>query len=255
MRPALRYSVPLLIALSIIGSIFVQPPLARADNGVYLSAYWNKTITRWADSINLYAAQRGLDPDLVASIIFEESHGNPGTISSAGAVGLMQIMPFEQGFTWRPTSKVLLDPVKNIAWGTTTLSQVIRQAQGRLHLALLAYNSGWDQINLRITRAFAIKVLDHYARSILTNSGVDVKNVQGWKMIIVTHSSAGPVQADRVLSDGNFEPLPDFDPAFDDRTDVPHAVAYATIDPNHTAWWVDIWIFPTLKPPRVTPTP
>ena len=255
MRPALRYSSSILIALALIGLIFAQPTLARADDAVRLSTYWNKTITRWADSINLYAAQRGLDPDLIASIIFEESHGNPGTVSSAGAVGLMQVMPFERGFTWRPTSNVLLDPVQNIAWGTKTLSQVIRQGQGRLHLALLAYNSGWDQINLRVTRAFAIKVLDHYARCILTNSGVDVKTIQGWKMIIVTHSSAGPVQADRVLSDGSFDPLPDFDPAFDDRTDVPHAVAYATIDPYHTAWWVDVWVFPTLKQPITTPTP
>jgi hypothetical protein len=158
----------------------------------------------------------------------------------------MQIMPFEVGFTWRPRAARLKDPETNLEWGTNTLSQVIRQAQGRIPLALLAYNSGWDRIHLRSTRIFATKVLDHYARSILTDTGLDLKQLRGYTLYIIAHSSAGPIQADRIKSDGAFEPLPDFDPTTL-TPDLPHSIAYAAIDENHIAWWVDVWVDPVMN--------
>src|SRR6185436_16347715 len=47
------------------------------------------------DAIRAEAQKRGLDPYLVASIIRQESAFEPATVSNAGAVGLMQIMPEE----------------------------------------------------------------------------------------------------------------------------------------------------------------
>ena len=249
-----RYVGLLMATLLVAGSVLIRPEPVRADNPTSLSAYWKPSISRWAETIERYATQRGIDPNFVAAIIVEESKGDPNTVSLAGAVGLMQVMPYEAGFTWRPTAAALKDPAQNLAAGTQTLSQVIRQAQGRIYLALLAYNSGWDQIYLHRPRTFARKVLDHYARSILMDAGTNLEQLRGWTLIMAAHSSAGPIQADRLRDDGEFEPLPDLDPAFN-PTNAPHAVAFATIDPKYTAWWVDVWVFPTLKQPVASSDP
>ena len=231
--------VGLLIA---IGLAALQPVSVLADDNSPLSNYWKSKISRWADLILSNADDRGLDPNLICSIIFEESKGDPNIVSPAGAVGLLQVMPFP----WRPSAESLKDPAVNLIAGTKTLSEIIRQAQGRLHIALMAYNSSWPRLNVPLARSFARKVLEQYARSILFDAGYDLKQVEGWTMIIVSHSSAGPMQADRFRSDGTFEPIVDFDPSIaPDNT--PHAVAYATIDPNFIAWWIDVWVYPTLN--------
>ncbi|HTP07719.1 MAG TPA: transglycosylase SLT domain-containing protein, partial [Anaerolineae bacterium] len=145
MKLGLRVTLAILIVTMVVG--LASPVPAQAENTV-LCSYWQPNITQWADLITKYSADNGLDPNFVASLIQEESQGNPRLISRAGAVGLMQIMPYEVGFTWRPRTWKLLDPEANLEWGTNTLSEVIRQAQGRLTLAVLAYNSGWDRIQL-----------------------------------------------------------------------------------------------------------
>ena len=125
---------------------------------------------------------------------------------------------------------------------------MIRQAQGRLTLAVLAYNSGWDRIQLRSTRLFAAKVFDHYARCIASQHGLDPKQLNAYTVYIVAHSSAGPTYADRFKSDGTFEPLANFDPV-QISPDMPHAVAFSLLDKNHIAWWVDVWVTtPAIQP-------
>jgi hypothetical protein len=118
---------------------------------------------------------------------------------------------------------------------------VVRQAQGRLSLAVLAYNSGWDRIQLRSARLFAAKVFDHYARCIVSQYGLDAIALDNYTVYLVAHSSAGPTYADRYKSDGTFEPLANFDPE-QISPDMPHAVAFSLLDENHIAWWVDVWV-------------
>jgi hypothetical protein len=79
-------------------------------------------IQQWCDLIKKYSAQRGVDPLLVASIIKPESGGNQTSVSWAGAVGIMQVMPKEAGFSKRPTAKELLDPETNIKAGVKVLA-------------------------------------------------------------------------------------------------------------------------------------
>jgi soluble lytic murein transglycosylase len=43
--------------------------------------------------INKYAAQYHLSPQLVKSVMTQESHFDPGAVSPKGALGLMQVMP------------------------------------------------------------------------------------------------------------------------------------------------------------------
>src|SRR5512145_1297915 len=159
MKPGLRVTLAVLIVT--LAADLASPFPAQAGKSA-LCAYWKSNITQWADLITKYSTDNGLDPNFVAALIEEESKGNPRLISRAGAVGLMQIMPYEKGFTWRPSTPTLLQPEANLRWGANTLSEVIRQAQGRLTLAVLAYNSGWDRLQLRSARLFAAKVFDHY---------------------------------------------------------------------------------------------
>jgi len=81
----------------------------------------------------------GISPRLLKSIIKVESNFNPAAVSKKGARGLMQIMPqnFDdlEIFDWA-------DPYQNIMGGTRYLKKMLDKYDGKLHLALAAYNAG-----------------------------------------------------------------------------------------------------------------
>ncbi|MCU1348819.1 MAG: Soluble lytic murein transglycosylase and related regulatory protein, partial [Acidobacteria bacterium] len=94
------------------------------------------------------AEKRGLDPYLLASITRQESGFEPTTVSNAGAVGLMQIMPAEaQSIAARAniggvTRESLFDPATNIAVGAAEYAQKLETMNGNPTLAIAAYNAG-----------------------------------------------------------------------------------------------------------------
>lgn len=91
---------------------------------------FDKNIQQWCDLILKNSAKYDLDPVLVASIIQVESGGNQDSISHQGAVGIMQIMSSDSGwsyFTDRPTQAQLLKPKTNIEWGCKILSGYIKE--------------------------------------------------------------------------------------------------------------------------------
>jgi soluble lytic murein transglycosylase len=100
------------------------------------------------ETLRAEAEKRGLDPYLLASIIRQESGFEPTTVSNAGAVGLMQIMPEEaariasiagiEGIT----RERLFDPEENIAVGAAEYSQKLGTMGGNPILAIAAYNAG-----------------------------------------------------------------------------------------------------------------
>jgi len=237
-QPTKLLAAALLLGL-ILASPAVQP--AAADTASSLSPYWNQTIARWDDLIAYYAGQRGLDPDLVAAIIYEESHGLPNRVSVVGAVGLMQIMPKEAGFSWRPTAAELLDPPVNLYWGTRTFAQVLQQAEGSLSRALAAYNGGWEQEHLRATQLFAGKVLDHYARAIAARAGFNARSMKKWTLALDIQTSAGLTRIQTIRSDGATE-LGARDDLAKLPASAPHAMAYSAIDAGGVAWLVEAWV-------------
>lgn len=97
--------------------------------------------TAYDDAIAEAAQRHGLDPLLVHAIIRQESGYNRAARSSAGAVGLMQIMP-ATGARFGLASAHLGDPVRNIETGTRLLSALHRRYGGNLDLMLAAYNAG-----------------------------------------------------------------------------------------------------------------
>jgi len=104
------------------------------------------------DAIRAEADKRGLDPYLVASIIRQESAFEPATVSNAGAVGLMQIMPEEAsriaaaGGLAEVTRESLFDPATNIALGAAEYSQKLAAMNGNHTLAIAAYNAGEEPV-------------------------------------------------------------------------------------------------------------
>jgi soluble lytic murein transglycosylase-like protein len=103
---------------------------------------------RIASVIVAEAKRAALDPFLVLALIHVESSFNPVAVSSAGAVGLMQLL--------EPTMRSELeraklpaadprDPVANVQAGVRYLRRLI-DAFGDLDVALMAYNAGPNRI-------------------------------------------------------------------------------------------------------------
>ncbi|MDF1513569.1 MAG: transglycosylase SLT domain-containing protein [Anaerolineae bacterium] len=140
---------------------------------VALSTYWSWKIHRWESLIVESAELRQLDPDFLASLVWMESRGDPYAVGPVGAVGLMQVMPKEAGFNWRPSKDALMDPATNLFWGSRTLATVINQGQGDVFNALAAYNGGWDQVMYRGPTIFATTILRDYAHAVALRYGLE----------------------------------------------------------------------------------
>ena len=108
-----------------------------------------ETQPRAYDWLVVPAAHRyGLDPNLLLAVMRVESAFQKHIVSYAGAVGLMQIMPRtgqliahalgDEDFT--PAD--LLDPKTNLDFAAWYLASLIRRFDGRLPLAIAAYNGG-----------------------------------------------------------------------------------------------------------------
>lgn len=137
-----------------------------------LSPYWSANVQRWEALILDVSEQRGVAPDLIASVMWKESRGNAGAIGPQNATGLMQIMPRESGFTWRPNIATLLDPSTNLLWGSGTLATVIRQGKGDVLHALAAYNGGWGKIERPAPQKYAMEVLRDFVQSVVHRHAV-----------------------------------------------------------------------------------
>ncbi|MGB7932114.1 MAG: transglycosylase SLT domain-containing protein [Gammaproteobacteria bacterium] len=106
----------------------------------------------YLDSVNRHARVNKLDTGQVFAVIRQESAFNSDARSSAGAMGLMQLMPG----TGRLTAKrnrlpytgagTLLDVDRNIQLGTSYLRQVMERFNDNPVLATAAYNAGPQRV-------------------------------------------------------------------------------------------------------------
>ena len=89
--------------------------------------------------IHAAAAQAELPPELVLSVIEVESHFDRFAVSSAGAQGMMQVMPFWKDEIGRPDDNLTLNQT-NFAYGCRILQFYLQRERGKLHKALARYN-------------------------------------------------------------------------------------------------------------------
>jgi soluble lytic murein transglycosylase-like protein len=114
-----------------------QADMAQKNNtGCLVSPNFPEPVLHWCDLITRQANEHGLDPNLVAAVILQESAGNPAAYSHSGAVGLMQVMPRDglaasfmcpagPCFKDRPSISDLNDPEFNVAYGVKMLAGLI----------------------------------------------------------------------------------------------------------------------------------
>jgi len=150
-----------------------------------LSSFWSPAITRWEPILVHYGELWKLDPNFVAAIVWKESLGRSGTRSSAGAVGLMGVMPFP----WRPSAEELENPWTNVHWGSRALAQTIGDGKGDLYYSLAAYNGSWEKAGQDNTRRYAAAVLDLYARSVAVQNGLQPDG--DWVALLIIEGMPG----------------------------------------------------------------
>ena len=95
-------------------------------------------------TVHAEASRAGLDPQVVLSLIQVESAFQRFAVSSAGAIGLMQIMPFWIDEIGRPDDN-LFDMRTNLRYGCTILAFYLDKEDGDLTRALARYNGSLGQ--------------------------------------------------------------------------------------------------------------
>ena len=142
-RRLLLWSV---IALAVVIALpLVVPLFRRAVNELTLPL-------SYADVIRQQAVEKHLDPALIAAVIYAETKFDPRP-SSAGAEGLMQILPGTAEFLARRSGAqtfTLADlgtPAVNIAYGSYYLRYLMNEYSGNEVSVLAAYNGGETNVN------------------------------------------------------------------------------------------------------------
>ncbi len=122
------------------GVILLLLVLAIAGLKLLYPFAYRQAILGWAETYQL-------DPHLILSIIRTESHFRPRAVSSAGAIGLMQIMPTTGAWVAEKNGiegfavDDLYDPETNIRFGSWYLHYLIGRFVD-IETALAAYNAG-----------------------------------------------------------------------------------------------------------------
>jgi soluble lytic murein transglycosylase-like protein len=121
--------------------------------------------------IREHAGAHGLSPDLVRAVIQVESGFNPRAVSPKGAMGLMQLMPAtatEYG-VGDP-----FDPADNVRAGVAYLRRLLDRYDGRVELALAAYNAGPGAVDRHGSQVPPYRETRDYVRRITSVTAIPV---------------------------------------------------------------------------------
>jgi soluble lytic murein transglycosylase len=151
-RRRLRLATGVVLAAVVIAVILAMPLFKKAVNDI------GGLPIAYSDVIRQQAAEKHLEPALIAAVIYAETKFDPRQ-SSAGAEGLMQILPQTAKFlahrsgatTFRVSD--LGTPDVNIAYGSYYLRYLLNEYHGSTMLALAAYNGGETNVNRWIATA------------------------------------------------------------------------------------------------------
>jgi soluble lytic murein transglycosylase len=148
---ALRTLVGLALAVGLIA--LIAPRLEHTVRELALPL-------RDARVIRDQAAEKHLDPALIAAVIYAETKFDPRP-SPAGAQGLMQILPSTAKYLAHLSGGVrfqtgdLATPAINIAYGSYYLRYLLDHYEGNEMLAVAAYNAGLTNVDEWVASARA----------------------------------------------------------------------------------------------------
>lgn len=138
--------VALISILCVAGAFFAKDLVRAVEHAAYPRSY--------APDVRQYAAQYGIEENMIYAVIRTESGFKPRAESDAGARGLMQIT--DETFEWikskiAPDEAVvfddLYDPQTNIRFGAYLLSVCLDRYGGDLSTAAAAYHSGMGLVD------------------------------------------------------------------------------------------------------------
>ena len=142
-----RQSLPRQVTQPRSGSFFLLPPPSATEAVVNSSGSieCDPLPPPQLESLIDDAAQReGLWPELLRSVMRQESGFRPCAVSSKGAIGLMQIMPDTAA---QFHLKDPFDPRENLDVGARLIKELLGRYNGNLALALGAYNAGPSRVD------------------------------------------------------------------------------------------------------------
>ena len=143
------------IAVAAVMGVLAVLILSEVDHAVH----GNKALPlEYASVIREQAADKHLDPALIAAVIYAETKFDPRP-SVAGAQGLMQILPatayYIAGLSGGRsfTAADLATPSINLAYGSYYLKYLLDHYGGNETLAIAAYNGGLANVDSWVARA------------------------------------------------------------------------------------------------------
>ena len=136
-------------------AVFLTLLLIIAGFGVYFAGRLIEKSTyppKYREHVEKYAAENGLEPELVFAVIKTESSFRPGVVSSAGAIGRMQLMPDTAEWIARKLKTEgwsfdrMNDPESNIRFGCWYLNYLSVMFLGDPVCVICAYHAGQGKV-------------------------------------------------------------------------------------------------------------
>jgi len=169
-------------ALGTVALLALATHLAAAS-AADLRRLYNPIIKRAAE-------KHRIDQELVHVVIRAESNYDAFAISSAGAMGLMQLMPA----TARQYGvNNVFDPAQNIEGGVRYLKDLVRLYNGQTRLVLAAYNAGQEAVRkykgippYPETKSYIAGIMKSYKKPTVTakNPTFMVRDANGKPMLV-----------------------------------------------------------------------
>jgi soluble lytic murein transglycosylase len=144
-------AVAALMGLTLAAVLAARGPVENAVREITLPL-------RHEDIIRQQARDKGIDPALIAAVIYQESKFEDRT-SGAGARGVMQVLPSTAHYIARKSGGTafeqgdLADPQINIAYGSWYLRYLLEHYGGNERLAIAAYNGGESNVDQWVDKA------------------------------------------------------------------------------------------------------